>query len=152
MQSPDEEKAVASCSKKVFLFGLSFRYKLVEVAFLMLKLLQRVKVRKVKKVTGELAREEDGGEDLQGEVGGRGGEVEAEKREWKFAEKEGDGKADMIEVNILTDKNENGFFEGDRAETRPRAYSGQVGLTSSISKVFFATNARANFLKFYKDL
>ena len=104
MQSPDEEKAVASCSKKVFLFGLSFRYKLVEVAFLMLKLLQRVKVRKVKKVTGELAREEDGGEDLQREVGGRGGEVEAEKREWKFAEKEGDGKADMIEVNILTDK------------------------------------------------
>ena len=107
MQSPDEEKAVASCSKKVFLFGLSFRYKLVEVAFLMLKLLQRVKVRKVKKVkkvTGELAREEDGGEDLQREVGGRGGEVEAEKREWKFAEKEGDGKADMIEVNILTKK------------------------------------------------
>ena len=104
MQSPDEEKAVASCSKKVFLFGLSFRYKLVEVAFLMLKLLQRVKVRKVKKVTGELAREEDGGEDLQREVGGRGSEVEAEKREWKFAEKEGDGKADMIEVNILTKK------------------------------------------------
>ena len=70
----------------------------------MLKLLQRVKVRKVKKVTGELAREEDGGEDLQGEVGGRGSEVEAEKREWKFAEKEGDGKADMIQVKIKTDK------------------------------------------------
>ena len=82
------------------MFGLSFRYKLVEVAFLMHKLLQRVKV---VKVAGELARE-DGGESLEGGVGGRGGDIEAEKRKWKFAQKEGDVEADMIQVNILTDK------------------------------------------------
>ena len=44
-------------------FGFSFRYKLVDVAFLMHKLLQRVKVMKV---AGELAREGNGGEGVQG--------------------------------------------------------------------------------------
>ena len=52
-----------SHSKKLLLFGFSFRYKLVDVAFLMHKLLQRVKVMKV---AGELAREGNGGEGVQG--------------------------------------------------------------------------------------
>ena len=100
MQPPVQEKAIA---KKLLLFGFSFRYKLVDVAFLMHKLLQRVKVMKV---AGELAREEDGGEGVQGEGGGREeeGEVDVDRRKWKFARKEGRVEADMIKVNILTDK------------------------------------------------
>ena len=101
MQPPVQEKAIA---KKLLLFGFSFRYKLVDVAFLMHKLLQRVKVMKV---AGELAREEDGGEGVQGGAGvreGEEGEVEVEKRKWKFAQKEECVEADMIKVQILTDK------------------------------------------------
>ena len=73
------------------------------------KLLQRVKV---KVGAGKLAREEGGGdgegsgdgEGLQEGVGGRMDEDEAEKREWKFDQKDGHLKADMIQVTIMTEK------------------------------------------------
>ena len=69
------------------------------------KLLQRVKV---KVGSGKLAREEEAGdgEGLQEGVGGRMDEDEAEKRELKFDQKEGDLKADMIQVTIMTNKPE----------------------------------------------
>ena len=80
-----------------------YRYKLNEVAFLIHKLLQRVKVRVG---AGRLGREEDGGdgEGLREGVGGRIDEDEAEKREWKFDQKEGHLKADMMQVTIMTEK------------------------------------------------
>ena len=94
-QDLDERNAVVSCLLQ--LFALYIRYKLVDVAFLMHKLLQRVKMMKV---AGGLERQVDGGEGLYEGVGG-GGEVEVEKREWKLAEKE---KVDMIQVINLTEK------------------------------------------------
>ena len=65
------------------------------------KLLQRVKV---KVGAGKLGREEGSGdgEGLQEGVGGRMDEDEAEKREWKFDQKEGHLKADMMHVTMMT--------------------------------------------------
>ena len=91
-------EAVTSCLLQLFAFFI--RYKLVDVAFLMHKLLQKVKMMKV---AGGLARQEGGGEDLYEGVegGGVGGEVEGEKSKWKLAEKE---EVDMIQVIVLTEK------------------------------------------------